>query len=155
MYARAELVQLKRSYLFIAHALPSGAAMEKTGASQQIASWLQGAIAGCNQMFILTELSTSRLAKSMLVSFQFESSSPRLNIAQRCSIVSALESIMPPLCPSAPTQPARSHTATGGSGGHASVAREATSNACARNQARQTACRDESDDPADIGRTAL
>jgi di/tricarboxylate transporter len=45
-----------RIYVFIAGALPLGAAMEKTGASKLIAGWLQGAVAGWNQMLILLAL---------------------------------------------------------------------------------------------------
>ena len=45
-----------RIYLFIAGALPLGAAMDKTGASKQNASWMQGAVAGWNQIFILFAL---------------------------------------------------------------------------------------------------
>jgi di/tricarboxylate transporter len=42
-----------RIYVFIAGALPLGVGMEKTGASQLIASGIQGAVAGWNQIIIL------------------------------------------------------------------------------------------------------
>jgi di/tricarboxylate transporter len=45
-----------RIYLFIAGALPLGVAMEKTGGSKLIASWLQGAVAGWNEIFVLFAL---------------------------------------------------------------------------------------------------
>jgi di/tricarboxylate transporter len=46
----------RRIYLFIAGALPLGVEMEKTGGSKLVASWLQAAVAGWNQIFILFAL---------------------------------------------------------------------------------------------------
>ncbi|MDQ5851815.1 MAG: SLC13 family permease [Chloroflexota bacterium] len=42
-----------RIYVFIAGAIPLGAGMQKSGAAELLASWLQGAIGGWNQMLIL------------------------------------------------------------------------------------------------------
>jgi di/tricarboxylate transporter len=42
-----------RIYVFIAGALPLGAAMQKSGASELLAGWLQGAVGGWNQTLIL------------------------------------------------------------------------------------------------------
>jgi di/tricarboxylate transporter len=45
-----------RIYIFIAGALPLGAAMQQSGASQLLAGWLQGAVGGWNQTLILLAL---------------------------------------------------------------------------------------------------
>ncbi len=42
-----------RIYVFIAGAVPLGAAMDKTGASKIIATWLQSAVGGWNQVLVL------------------------------------------------------------------------------------------------------
>ncbi|HEY3111947.1 MAG TPA: SLC13 family permease [Chloroflexota bacterium] len=42
-----------RIFVFIAGAIPLGAAMEKTGASKQIAGWLQAAVVGWSQFAVL------------------------------------------------------------------------------------------------------
>jgi di/tricarboxylate transporter len=42
-----------RIFIFIAGALPLGTAMQKTGASEMMAGWLQGTVAGWNQVLIL------------------------------------------------------------------------------------------------------
>ena len=47
-----------RIYVFIAGALPLGAAMQKSGASELLARWLQGAVGGWNQTMILLLLFT-------------------------------------------------------------------------------------------------
>jgi di/tricarboxylate transporter len=45
-----------RIYVFIAGALPLGAAMEQSGTSELLASWLQGAIGGWSQALVLLAL---------------------------------------------------------------------------------------------------
>lgn len=45
-----------RIFVFIAGAIPLGAAMEKSGVSQKMAGWLQHAVGGWNQFFVLLAL---------------------------------------------------------------------------------------------------
>ena len=45
-----------RIFIFIAGALPLGAAMEKSGTSNLMAGWLQGAVGGWNQILVLLAL---------------------------------------------------------------------------------------------------
>lgn len=47
-----------RIFVFIAGALPLGAAMQKTGTSDLLAAWLQGALGGLNQVVILLAIFT-------------------------------------------------------------------------------------------------
>jgi di/tricarboxylate transporter len=57
-----------RIYVFIAGALPLGAAMQKSGASQLLAGWLQSAVGGWSQMLILLALFAIVAAITQLMS---------------------------------------------------------------------------------------